>query len=113
MLVKQGSGGSNLNESWVRCNPNVEQHVHSVIQEIDAVVLQFLHGAPDLLRHAGLLGVEGVEGQELGVEVDHAGGDVHTADTGHVVSSVVAAQVGPSGDGVRLDETVCVERQKL
>ena len=67
--------------------------MHSVIQNVDPVVLQLLHGASDLLRDAGLLGVEGVEGEELGVEVDHAGGDVHTADTGHVVSSVIAAQV--------------------
>ena len=68
---------------------------------------------PDLLWDGRLVRIEVVEGEQLRVEVDDTGGDVHAADTGHVVSSVVAAQVGPSGDGVRLDETVCVERQQL
>ena len=106
-------GGSNLNESWVCCDSHEEQHVHSVVQQIHPVVLQFLQGAPDLLRDPCLLGVEAVDGEELGVEVDHTGGDVHTADTGHVVSSVVAAEVRSTSDGVRLDETVCVEREEL
>ena len=54
-----------------------------------------------------------MEGEQLRVEVDDTGGDVHAADTGHVVSSVIAAEVRASSNGVRLDETVGVERQQL
>ena len=60
-----------------------------------------------------VLWVESVECQESGVEVDQRTGDVHGADTGHVIGSVITTQVTASSDSIRFYQTICVQGQQL
>ena len=72
---------------------DVHEDVEPILHEVNAVVLDLLHGAPDLMWEAFFGRIEVVQGEESGVEEDGRRGDVHRGDRRHQEGPFVATAI--------------------
>ncbi len=101
-----------------------EEHVDAVVQDVDAVVAQFVHRAADGRRQSGDSLVfhkrrrrrrsgRFQQGHQSRVQIRQTGSDVHRLDGKHVEGPVVDRHVLAAREGVAIEQTVDVERQQF
>ena len=96
-----------MNPIWADGQSNPQEHVNSIVQDVDAVISQLVFRAADGRSQ----GVQ--QGNQSRIKICQTGRHVHRLHGKHVERPVVDRHVLATGHDVAIEQTVDVQRQQI